>query len=151
MTVFVGDDWAEAHHDVHLMTEAGDRLSARRLPEGLEGIAAFHAMVAEHAGDASEVVVGIGGGSVVDAGKAIAAMARQPGELLDYLEVVGKGRSLDEVPLPFIAVPTTAGTGAEVTRNAVIGVPEHLSHAAHRHLSVLCRARKRCDVTVIEV
>ncbi len=59
MTVFVGDDWAEAHHDVHLMTGAGDRLSARRLPEGLEGIAAFHAMVAGHADDPSEVVVGI--------------------------------------------------------------------------------------------
>jgi transposase len=59
MIVFVGDDWAEAHHDVHLMNEAGDRLAARRLPEGLDGIAGFHAMVAEHADDPSEVVVGI--------------------------------------------------------------------------------------------
>ena len=59
MIVFVGDDWAEAHHDVHLMNEAGDRLAARRLPEGLDGIAGFHAMVADHADDPSEVVVGI--------------------------------------------------------------------------------------------
>ena len=59
MTVFVGDDWAEAHHDVHLMNKAGDQLARRRLPEGLDGVAAFHAMVAEHATDPSEVVVGI--------------------------------------------------------------------------------------------
>lgn len=51
MKVFVGDDWAEAHHDVHLMNEAGDKLAAKRLPEGLDGIAALHAMVADHAAD----------------------------------------------------------------------------------------------------
>ncbi len=59
MTVFVGDDWAEAHHDVHLMNEAGDRLAAKRLPEGLDGIAGLHAMLAEHVDDPSEVIVGI--------------------------------------------------------------------------------------------
>lgn len=59
MTVFVGDDWAETHHDVHLMGNNGERLAARRLPEGLAGIAAFHALVAEHATDPSEVVIGI--------------------------------------------------------------------------------------------
>jgi len=59
MTVFVGDDWAEAHHDVHLMNEAGDRLAARRVPEGLDGIAALHALVADHATDPGEVIVGI--------------------------------------------------------------------------------------------
>lgn len=59
MTVFVGDDWAEAHHDVHLMNEAGDRLVARRLSEGLEGIAGLHALIAEHAADPCEVVIGI--------------------------------------------------------------------------------------------
>lgn len=71
------------------------------------------------------VVVGIGGGSVIDAGKAIAALATNDGDPLDYLEVVGQGRPLTAAPLPFVAVSTTAGTGAEVTRNAVLGVPEH--------------------------
>lgn len=71
----------------------------------------------------AEVVVAIGGGSALDAGKAIAALAANPGEPLDYLEVVGSGRPLPHPSLPFIAVPTTAGTGAEVTRNAVLTVP----------------------------
>jgi transposase len=57
--IFVGDDWAEAHHDVHAMNEAGDRLATRRLPEGLEGIRRFHDLVAEFVDDPGEVVVGI--------------------------------------------------------------------------------------------
>ena len=59
MAVFVGNDWAEAHHDVHLMNDDGDKLAAKRLPEGLEGIAALHAVISEHAEDPSEVIVGI--------------------------------------------------------------------------------------------
>jgi len=59
MIVFVGDDWAEAHHDVHLMDETGKRLGARRLPEGLDGIAGFHQMVAAHVTDPAEVIIGI--------------------------------------------------------------------------------------------
>lgn len=84
-----------------------------------------------------QVVIGLGGGSAVDAGKAIAAMARQPHDLLHYLEVVGKGQPLDEKPLPYLAVPTTAGTGAEVTRNAVIASPFHGVKASLRHASML--------------
>ena len=57
--IFVGDDWAEAHHDVYLMDEDGTRLRTRRLPEGLEGVAMFHELVAEHTTDPTEVVVGI--------------------------------------------------------------------------------------------
>ena len=70
-------------------------------------------------------VIGIGGGSALDAAKAVAALLTNPGGINRYLEVVGEARPLTEMPAPCIAVPTTAGTGAEVTRNAVIGVPEH--------------------------
>ena len=59
MTVFMGDDWAEDHHDVHLMNEDGKKLASRRLPEGLDGIRGFHELVADHVGDPGEVVVGI--------------------------------------------------------------------------------------------
>ena len=71
-----------------------------------------------------EVVAGIGGGSVIDAGKAAAALANNPGDIMDYLEVVGAGKALPQPSLPYIAIPTTAGTGAEVTKNSVITVPE---------------------------
>jgi alcohol dehydrogenase class IV len=71
-----------------------------------------------------DLVIGMGGGSVLDAGKAIAALLINPGEALDYLEVVGKGQPLIHAPAPYLAIPTTAGTGAEVTRNAVLAVPE---------------------------
>lgn len=68
-----------------------------------------------------DMVISIGGGSVIDSGKASAALIPNAGEMLDYLEVIGAGRKLQADPLPFIALPTTAGTGAEVTKNAVIG------------------------------
>jgi len=73
----------------------------------------------------SDIVISIGGGSVIDTGKAIAAMLTNNGRLEDYLEVVGSGKPLTRPAAPHIAIPTTAGTGAEVTRNAVLGVPEH--------------------------
>ena len=72
-----------------------------------------------------DLVIGIGGGSVLDSGKAIAALVPNEGEVLDYLEVIGKGQKLRQAPIPFIAVPTTAGTGAEVTKNAVLASPQH--------------------------
>lgn len=67
-----------------------------------------------------DLVVAIGGGSVIDAGKAIAALITNDAPVRDYLEVVGRAQPLTERPIPFVAVPTTAGTGAEVTRNAVM-------------------------------
>jgi alcohol dehydrogenase class IV len=72
-----------------------------------------------------DFIISLGGGSVIDAGKAIAAMLTNEGEVLDYLEIIGRGKALTRCSAPFIAIPTTAGTGAEVTRNAVLAAPEH--------------------------
>ncbi len=86
-----------------------------------------------------DMVIGIGGGSAIDAGKAVAALAANSGEPLDYLEVVGKGEALVNASLPFVAVPTTAGTGAEVTRNAVLVSPDHGVKASLRSPLMLPR------------
>ncbi len=86
-----------------------------------------------------DVVIGLGGGSAIDAGKAIAIMATNSGEPLDYLEVVGRGLPIENPGLPYIAVPTTAGTGSEVTRNAVLGSPEHGVKASLRSPMMLAR------------
>jgi transposase len=59
MTVFMGDDWAEDHHDVHLMNGEGKKLASRRLCEGVDGIRALHELVAAHIADPTEVIVGI--------------------------------------------------------------------------------------------
>src|SRR6266436_438106 len=72
-----------------------------------------------------DLVISIGGGSVLDSGKAIAAMLANPGSLLDFLEIIGRGKPLARPSAPFIAVPTTAGTGSEATRNAVLASPKH--------------------------
>lgn len=69
-------------------------------------------------------VVALGGGAALDLGKALAALIPAPTGPMEHLEVVGKGKALTADPLPFIAIPTTAGTGAEVTKNAVIGLPD---------------------------
>jgi len=71
-----------------------------------------------------DAVVAFGGGSAIDAGKAIAALAGNDGDLLDYMEIVGKAQPLPRPGLPCIAIPTTAGTGAEVTKNSVLSSPE---------------------------
>jgi len=67
-----------------------------------------------------EVVLGLGGGSAIDTAKALAGLLGNGGEALDYLEVIGCGRPFSRPAIPVIAVPTTAGTGAEATRNAVL-------------------------------
>ncbi|MEX0971565.1 MAG: iron-containing alcohol dehydrogenase [Paracoccaceae bacterium] len=73
---------------------------------------------------APDLVIAIGGGAIIDHGKALAALILAPHSALRYLEVVGEGQPLDVAPLPLVAIPTTAGTGAEVTCNAVIQVPK---------------------------
>ncbi|MFK7868397.1 MAG: iron-containing alcohol dehydrogenase [Roseobacter sp.] len=82
-------------------------------------------------------VISVGGGSVIDLGKAVAALAPVEGDILDYLEGVGDGQALDADPLPFAAFPTTAGTGAEATKNAVISVPEACKKVSLRDARML--------------
>lgn len=86
-----------------------------------------------------DAVLGAGGGSVLDGAKAVAALATNDGGVLDYLEEVGDGRAIGKPPLPFIAVPTTAGSGSEATRNAVVRVPERSVKRSLRHDLLLPR------------
>jgi alcohol dehydrogenase class IV len=90
-------------------------------------------------GEECDLVIAMGGGSALDAGKALAALLTNTGDPLDYLEVVGRGQPLEHTPAPSIAVPTTAGTGSEVTRNAVLASPEHRVKASLRSASMLPR------------
>lgn len=85
------------------------------------------------------VVVAVGGGAVIDAAKAIAAFSRNPGDPLEHLEVIGRGRPLVHAPLPLVAVPTTAGAGSEATRNAVLTSPGHRLKVSLRHPGLLPR------------
>ncbi|HEY9089170.1 MAG TPA: iron-containing alcohol dehydrogenase [Anaerolineaceae bacterium] len=93
--------------------------------EGEPTVAFIQSAVAQAREAGCDCVVAFGGGSVVDSGKALAALLVNGGDVLDYLEVVGKNQPLKKPGLPVVAVPTTAGTGSEVTRNAVLAVPEH--------------------------
>jgi alcohol dehydrogenase class IV len=89
----------------------------------------------------SDLVISIGGGSAIDTAKVIAAMLTNSGELENYLEIVGAGKPLTNKPAAHIAIPTTAGTGAEVTRNAVIRIPEHQVKVSMRMRSLLMLPR----------
>jgi alcohol dehydrogenase class IV len=79
-------------------------------------------------------VVGLGGGSAIDAAKAVAGLLTNPGGALDYLEIVGKGQKMTRPAAPWVAVPTTAGTGAEVTRNSVVTGPRFKASIRSEHI-----------------
>lgn len=100
---------------------AGCEVTERR-HSGEPRVEDVRAAVAE--GRGVEVVLGVGGGAVIDLAKAAAALIPSDRDVMDHLEVVGAGQPLAADPLPMIALPSTAGTGAEVTKNAVIAVPE---------------------------
>ena len=86
-----------------------------------------------------DLVIGFGGGSPIDTGKAIAVLLTNEGDPLDYIELIGKGKAFTKPALPYVAIPTTAGTGSEVTRNAVLGFPEHRVKASLRSPLMLPR------------
>ncbi len=86
-----------------------------------------------------DVIIGFGGGSAIDAAKAIAGLLTNDRDLFDYLEVVGRGQPMTHPAAPWIAIPTTAGAGAEVTRNAVLTSREHKVKASLRSPHLLAR------------
>ncbi|MEI6350434.1 MAG: iron-containing alcohol dehydrogenase [Verrucomicrobiota bacterium] len=122
--VVTGADTRRAARLIELMDGAGVEASLFAVV-GEPSIGAVENGVAQARAAECDVVIGFGGGSAIDAGKAIAAMLTNPGNLLDYLEIIGDGKNLALAPAPYIAIPTTSGTGAEVTRNAVLTSPEH--------------------------
>lgn len=122
--VVTGRDSSRAGKLLALLREAGIHVaifSAAGEPE----IATIERGAAVAKKENCDIVIGFGGGSALDTAKAIAAMLANDGNLLDYLEVIGRGKPLLKLSVPFIAIPTTAGTGSEVTRNAVLASPEH--------------------------
>lgn len=115
-----------ARHQAHLepLRQAGIFCSTFALSEE-PSLSLLHLALEQAEDFSADGVVALGGGSVLDLGKAVAALMTNPGEPLEFLEVIGRGRPLTRPGLPFLAVPTTAGTGTEVTRNAVLYSPEH--------------------------
>ena len=119
-----GADPARAEWLLDALRDAGAKVST--IACGAEPtLPMLETALAELRDTGAEWVVALGGGAVLDMGKALAALIPAPGGIMDHLEVVGLGLPLKAAPLPFIALPTTAGTGAEATRNAVIGLPDH--------------------------
>lgn len=115
--------------DCHWFSVSGEP-SVQRVLEGVQA--------ARESG--CDFLIGFGGGSALDTTKAVAALLTNPGDPLDYLEVVGRGQSLKAPPAPFIAIPTTAGTGSEVTRNAVLAVPDKQVKVSLRSPLLLAKA-----------
>ena len=136
--VVTGRDTTRAAPLIAALAERGIEVGIFAVPaEPTVALASAGALAAR--GGGAEVVLGLGGGSALDAAKAIAALAANDGDPLRYLEVVGEGRPLERSPLPVIAIPTTAGTGSEVTRNAVLAVPERGVKVSLRHEAMLPR------------
>ncbi|MBT6288062.1 MAG: iron-containing alcohol dehydrogenase [Oceanospirillales bacterium] len=100
--------------DVVAQIEVHDEPSLPALERHLQG---FQGLVVDG-------LIAIGGGSVLDMTKALAGLIPAKHPVMTYLEVVGDGRALEQQPLPWIAIPTTAGTGSEMTKNAVIDIPD---------------------------
>jgi alcohol dehydrogenase class IV len=129
--VVVGRDPRRAALLLQLLQKSGVGASIYSVP-GEPEIETIRLGVAQARRERCDFVISLGGGSVLDAGKAIAALLTNEGDILDYIEIIGRGRNLAKPSAPFIAIPTTAGTGSEVTRNAVLASPEHRVKASLR-------------------
>ncbi len=136
--VVTGRDSARAEKLLALLREVGVRAVTFSV-SGEPELSTIERGTAFAKNENCDFVIGVGGGSALDAAKAIAAMLANEGELLDYLEIVGRGQALKKRALPFIAIPTTAGTGSEVTRNAVLSSPEHQVKVSLRSPLMLAR------------
>lgn len=121
--VLTGSDPKRQAKTVGLLTQSGYEVFVYTV-SGEPTVDSVNQAVSALRESQADAVIAIGGGSVLDTGKAVAALANNSGRLTDYLEGVGKGFVLKEAPLPVAALPTTAGTGSEVTKNSVIGVPD---------------------------
>jgi alcohol dehydrogenase class IV len=136
--VTTGLDLAQSERILAALSAAGvDYVTLPVSGEPTTDLACQGARLARESG--CDLVIGLGGGSAIDAAKAVAALAANGGDPLDYLEVVGRGQLLTQPSLPCIAIPTTAGTGAEVTRNAVLASAEHGIKASLRSPTMLPR------------
>jgi alcohol dehydrogenase class IV len=122
--VVAGHDVSRAEKLLALLREAGVNAATFSVV-GEPEISTVESGVALAKKENCDFIIGFGGGSSLDAAKAIAAMLANDGDLLDYLEIIGRGKPLTKASAPCIAIPTTAGTGSEVTRNAVLLSPEH--------------------------
>ncbi len=120
--------------------QAHDIMATVFAPEGEPTINVVSECVSVIRDVKADMVIGCGGGSALDLAKAAAVLAVHEGEALDYLEVIGQGKTLTKPSIPVIAVPTTAGTGSEVTANAVISVPEQQLKVSLRSPFMLPRA-----------
>jgi alcohol dehydrogenase class IV len=121
--VVTGKSPERAHVVLEALAAAGVRATTFSVA-GEPSVETARSGVAAARAASCDVVLAFGGGSSLDAGKAIAALVANGGDPLDYLEVVGRGQPLTRRSLPFIAIPTTAGTGSEVTKNAVLASGE---------------------------
>jgi alcohol dehydrogenase class IV len=138
VTVVTGRNAERAAPVLELLRKAGVAAATFSIP-GEPRISTIQQSVEQAREFRTEFVIGFGGGSAIDAAKAIAALLTNRSDIFDYLEVIGKAEPLNQTPLPCIAIPTTAGTGAEVTRNAVLLAPEHRVKVSLRHALMLPR------------
>jgi alcohol dehydrogenase class IV len=134
--VVTGRDRSRSNRLIDLLGAEGLAVQSFALA-GEPTIADIRAGVACARAADADLIIALGGGSAMDGGKAIAALAANQGDLLQYLEVIGQARSLERHPLPCIAIPTTAGTGSEATRNAVLVSPEDGLKVSLRHAWML--------------